>query len=114
MPGIFGLVRKPGGHDERPDQECRLLVDAMAAAMQYETFYVCHRYESPRVGIWTGWVGAAETVDTRAPAASRFARVSLLTAGEPRIADGTRAHATGGSETARMIDLYTRTPNAFP
>jgi asparagine synthase (glutamine-hydrolysing) len=112
VPGIFGLVRKPGNLDDNRDLEYRFVVDAMAAAMQYETFYACRRYESPQVGVWAGWVGPTDAADARGPVSSRFVRVTLLAAGEPRLADA--APAGAGSEGLRIISAYDQAPDAFP
>jgi asparagine synthase (glutamine-hydrolysing) len=114
VPGIFGLVRKPGNHDHSREHEYRHVVDAMASAMQYETFYACRRYESAPIGIWAGWVGPADAADTRGAVSSRFARVTLLAAGEPRLAEAAPAPSAAVPEPMRIIGAYNQMPDAFP
>ena len=113
MPGIFGLVRKPGHADANRDEAC-LVVDAMAAAMRYESFYVSRRYESAPIGVWAGWVGPVEAADTRGPVSSRFARVTLLAAGEPRLANEAPAPTATVPAAMRIIGAYNQSPDAFP
>jgi asparagine synthase (glutamine-hydrolysing) len=87
MPGIFGIVHRSGGLDERAAAEQRDALRRMAAAMRYDAEYVCDLFDCPDLGIGVGRVGWASlgSADRRDGDARRPApaRTIVVTAGEP-------------------------------
>lgn len=91
MPGIFGLILKNGGRNAVTRQQDTLNV--MAAAMQYETFYTWHRFDSAALGISAGWVGPVDDADARAPWRDEELGLTMFTAGDPQL-DGVAGRPT--------------------
>ncbi|HXD16104.1 MAG TPA: asparagine synthase-related protein [Vicinamibacterales bacterium] len=83
MPGIFGLILKHGGRNAVTRQQDTLNI--MAAAMQYETFYAWHRFDSAALGISAGWVGPVDDAEAHAPWRDEEFGLTMLTAGDPQL-----------------------------
>src|SRR5258705_13952931 len=65
----------------------------MAAAMQYETFYTWHRFDSAALGISAGWVGPVDDAEARAPWRDEELGLTMFTAGDPQL-DGVAGRPT--------------------
>ena len=114
MPGIFGVILKSGSSrnaSTRPQQT----LNVMAAAMQYESFYTWHRFDSAALGISAGWMGPIDNAETRAPWRDPELGVTMFTAGEPRL-DGVSGRPT--ADAARRwvgaVAGIRRHPHAIP
>jgi asparagine synthase (glutamine-hydrolysing) len=83
VPGIFGLILKNGGRNAVTRQQDTLNI--MAAAMQYETFYAWHRFDSAALGISAGWVGPVDDAEAHAPWRDEEFGLTMLTAGDPQL-----------------------------
>jgi len=83
VPGIFGLILKHGGRNAVTRQQDTLNI--MAAAMQYETFYAWHRFDSAALGISAGWVGPVDDAEAHAPWRDEEFGLTMLTAGDPQL-----------------------------
>ena len=97
MPGIFGIVHRSGGTDERAAAEQRDVLRRMAAAMRYDAEYTCDLFDCPDLGIGVGRVGWASLGSPdRCDAGARRpspARTIVVTAGEPLCEMGLAADA---------------------
>jgi asparagine synthase (glutamine-hydrolysing) len=82
MPGIFGLILKTGASRSAVTRQQNTL-NVMAAAMQYESFYTWHRFDSTALGISAGWVGPVDDAETRAPWRDEELGLTMFTAGDP-------------------------------
>jgi asparagine synthase (glutamine-hydrolysing) len=97
VPGIFGLILKGGGSRNRNIvTRQRDTLNVMAAAMQYESFYTWHRYDSTALGISAGWVGPTDDAETHAPWHDEELGLTMFTAGEPGL-EGATGRSTAGT-----------------
>ena len=108
MPGIFGVVEKslPG----RGDTLVRPILEGMARAMHYESFYTCLQGQFGDVGAHVGVVG--RSADGSGPIASHDpSGVSLFVAGDVHADWPPRCQR---STPELMVAEYMRTGALFP